>query len=135
MKKCINCKAEIDTKIKICPNCERKQPNYYEKEISIFLILLIIVSFILIGILESQNSGGSENKCYISIEEFNEIKTGMTYEEVKNIVGCDGTVNSETELMGSKMTIYSWYGKDGISNANINIQDDKLINKTQIGLK
>ncbi len=135
MKKCINCKAEMDTKIKICPNCGKKQSNYYEKEISIFLILLISVCFILIGISEIQNNGDSENKCYISMEEFNEIKTGMTYEEVKNIVGCDGTVYSETELIGSKMTIYSWYGKDGISNANVTIQDDKLINKTQIGLK
>ena len=59
----------------------------------------------------------------------------MTYDQVKEIIGCDGTVNSETEVSNIKMTIYSWYGKDNISNANVTVQNGKIISKAQIGLK
>lgn len=132
MKKCKYCKSEIDAKAKICPQCHKSQSNKLLKALRIVLgIILIVVG---ISVLVNNTSEENENKCYITLEEFNKIENGMTYDQVKDIVGCEGTVNSDTEIMGSKMTIYSWYGKDGISNANVNIQDNKLINKTQIGL-
>lgn len=131
MKKCKYCKTEIDKKAKICPNCRKSQSSFI-KILGIALGLFIII----IGI--AALSGGSDednNKCYITLDEFNKIQSGMSYNQVKEIVGCEGTVVSESEYMGTKMTIYSWYGKDGISNANVNIQNDKLLNKTQVGLK
>lgn len=131
MKKCRYCKTEIDSKAKICPQCHKKQSNPLVRYLGLAIIIVgIIAIFSSVG--GSSDEDGS--KCYITLEEFNRIENGMTYEEVKEIVGCDGTVNSDTEVMGTKMTIYSWYGKDGISNANVNIQNNKLINKTQIGL-
>ena len=134
MKKCKYCQSEIDSKAKICPQCRKKQTNPIISALRVFLGIIII--FIGIAVITSAgNDSEKEEKCYITLEEFNKIQNGMTYDQVKEIVGCDGTVNSESEVMGSKMTIYSWYGKDGISNANVNIQDNKLINKTQIGLK
>ena len=132
MKKCKYCQTEINSKAKICPHCHKKQTNPAIRVIGIIIIIIGIIA-IVSGMGDTDSS--KEDKCYITLAEFNEIKNGMTYEQVKDIVGCDGTVNSDTEVMGSKMTIYSWYGKDGISNANVNIQNGKLINKTQIGLK
>ena len=135
MKKCKYCQSEIDSKAKICPQCQKKQSNPIVTAIRLFIG--IIITFIGIGMLVSDigSTEPKEEKCYITLEEFNKIQNGMTYDQVKEIVGCEGTINSESEVMGSKMTIYSWYGKDGISNANVNIQDNKLINKTQIGLE
>ena len=136
MKKCKYCQTEIDKKAKICPQCHKSQANPLISALRIFLGIIIV--FIGIGVIANIGGGTEdkdEDKCYITLDEFNKIENGMTYDQVKEIVGCDGTVNSDTEVMGSKMTIYSWYGKDGISNANVNIQDNKLINKTQIGLK
>ena len=132
MKKCKYCQTEINSKAKICPQCHKKQTNPAIRVIGIIIIIIGIIA-IVSGMGDTDSS--KEDKCYITLAEFNEIKNGMTYEQVKDIVGCDGTVNSDTEVMGSKMTIYSWYGKDGISNANVSIQNGKLINKTQIGLK
>lgn len=132
MKKCKYCQTEINSKAKICPQCHKNQTNPAIRVIGIIIIIIGIIA-IVSGMGDTDSS--KEDKCYITLAEFNEIKNGMTYEQVKDIVGCDGTVNSDTEVMGSKMTIYSWYGKDGISNANVNIQNGKLINKTQIGLK
>lgn len=133
MKKCKYCKSEIDKKAKICPNCRKKQSN------SLIRILCIIIGIIVICVgissLSNDVKDNNEDKCYISLEEFNKIETGMSYDDVKNIVGCEGTLNSETEVLDTKMAIYSWYGKDGISNANVSVQNNKVISKAQIGLK
>jgi len=132
MKKCRYCQTEIDIKAKICPQCRKNQTNPVFRTIGIIMIIIGIMA--LVSSL-SDLGNADENECYITLAEFNEIQSGMTYDQVKEIVGCDGTVNSDTEVMGSKMTIYSWYGENGISNANVNIQNGKLINKTQIGLR
>lgn len=132
MKKCKYCKSEIDEQAKICPNCRKKQKSSAGR-----IILGIIIAFLGIGVLAniSGNNENQDNKCYITLEKFNKIENGMTYDQVKDIIGCDGTVNSETEVSNIKMTIYSWYGKDNISNANVTVQNGKIISKAQIGLK
>lgn len=135
MKRCRYCQTEIDKKAKICPQCRKNQSGPLASVFRAFFGVIIVLIGISVIINAVSNVGEDKDKCYISLDEFNRIKNGMSYDQVKEIVGCEGTVNSDTEIMGSKMTIYSWYGKDGISNANINIQDGKLINKTQIGLK
>ena len=132
MKKCRYCKSEIDSKAKICPQCGKSQKNPVAKALGVILGIIIIIAGL--SALAS-DLGGDEDKCYITLDEFNKIENGMTYEQVKEIVGCDGTVNSDTEVYGTKMTIYSWYGKNGIANANVTIENGVLVNKTQIGLE
>lgn len=147
LKNCKYCQSEIDINAKVCPVCKRSLKGRLSKTIFEVFLGIVIVSIPImyfIGRARSNNGYGSygsssgsssySSSCYITMSEFNKIKTGMSYSEVKDIVGCSGTVVSETEVMGSKMTIYSWYGSDGVSNANVNINDGKVINKTQIGL-
>lgn len=71
---------------------------------------------------------------YITMAEFNAIESGMSYAEVVEIVGCEGTLMSSVDLMGINTSIYCWYGKDGISNANVTFQGDAVMGKAQIGL-
>lgn len=71
---------------------------------------------------------------YITMDEFNAIESGMSYNEVVEIVGCEGTLMSSVDLMGINTSIYCWYGKDKISNANVTFQDDAVMGKAQIGL-
>ena len=75
----------------------------------------------------------------ISLEEFNKIETGMTYEEVCNIVGGEGTLGSSVDIgVGEeyKSEIYQWTGDGSIgANANVTFQGGKVISKAQIGLK
>jgi hypothetical protein len=79
-----------------------------------------------------------ENKPTISKAEFDAIKTGMTYEEVVEIIGSEGEVMSETGEEGTDLhtIIYSWDGEGEIgANANFTFQGGKLQNKAQFGLK
>ena len=78
-----------------------------------------------------------KNDPKISLDEFNQIQTGMTYQQVVDIIGSEGTVLSETDIGGAeyKTTIYTWEGFGSFgANANITIQGGKVVSKAQFGL-
>lgn len=72
----------------------------------------------------------------LNLEKFNKIETGMTYKQVVEIIGEEGTVLSEAEIANIKTVIYSWYGEGNIgANANVTFQNGKVTAKAQFGLK
>ncbi|WP_242224565.1 DUF3862 domain-containing protein [Bacillus cereus group sp. BfR-BA-01380] len=80
----------------------------------------------------------AKNKPGVSKAEFDQIQNGMSYEEVKNIIGSDGEVLSETGQKGDQFhtIMYKWDGEKGLgANANFTFQEEKLANKSQFGLK
>lgn len=115
----------------------------------------VIIVVIIVAIATSQGTGTNNvqqtsantdnsnatntNDAKISLEEFNQIETGMSYEEVVEIVGGEGTVLSESDITGDgqyKTTIYSWDGNGMLgANANVTFQGDKVISKAQFGLE
>ncbi|SIT08062.1 DUF3862 domain-containing protein [Kroppenstedtia eburnea] len=66
--------------------------------------------------------------------EYDQIKNGMSYQEVVNIIGFEGEENSQNEIGGTKTIMYTWMNPDG-SNMNAMFQNDKLVQKAQFGLK
>lgn len=78
---------------------------------------------------------GSDAK--ITIQKFNKIKNGMTYEEVQKIVGGKGSIDSETGKKGQPdhTVMISYEGTSIGANAIFTFQGEKLINKSQAGLK
>jgi hypothetical protein len=81
-----------------------------------------------------------ENDPGISKEEFDKIQAGMTYEEVVEIIGGEGELNSESGSKGDQYytAMYTWNGESGFgANANATFQGNpaKLQNKSQFGLE
>ncbi|WP_346906076.1 DUF3862 domain-containing protein [Faecalicatena orotica] len=71
----------------------------------------------------------------ITLDIFNQITTGMTYEEVKNLIGSDGTLTTDTNIGGVQSTMYMWKAADGIGIASIMFQNDAVVSASQTGLK
>jgi hypothetical protein len=71
----------------------------------------------------------------VTAASFAKIKTGMRYEQVVEILGQDGEVLSESEFGSTKTVMYQWKGEGFGANMNAMFQNDKLINKSQFGLK
>lgn len=78
------------------------------------------------------------NSPTMSMAEFNAIQSGMTYEQVVQIVGGPGTKMSESGSPGQQYytVMYMWEGDGGLgANANCMFQGGALMNKAQFGLE
>lgn len=74
----------------------------------------------------------------ITLEEFNQIKNDMTYQEVADIVGSSGELISESgdDASDYYTQMRSWDGEGSLgANANVMFQDGKVVSKSQFGLQ
>lgn len=140
-KKCKFCQSEIDAKAKVCPVCKRGLKKSHGCLFGIMIFFIIVFSTIAISLNMNNNiqksiSGVDDSSEYITLEEYNKIDTGMTYEQVTEIVGSEGTVSSQVESSGYKIIIVTWYG-NGVagSNANVTFTNNSVTAKAQVGLQ
>lgn len=81
----------------------------------------------------------SMNLPNMSMDEFEQIKTGMTYKQVTEIVGSTGEIVVETGNPGDKFytVTYQYNGEGrmwGNANAQLMFQGGRLTTKTQSGI-
>ncbi|SHH37497.1 DUF3862 domain-containing protein [Desulforamulus hydrothermalis] len=106
---------------------------------AIATILLLVIMIVNPGndTVTSSNTP-SANKPTISKEEFDQLKSGMSYEEATAIIGGPGVVISESGNPGDQLhtVMYQYEGEGDLgANANLLFQGNKLQNKAQFGLK
>ena len=85
------------------------------------------------------NAVSQDNPPTISLEEFEQIQTGMSYQEVFDLVGSRGELLSEVDLgLGNEYytAIYSWDGEGALgANASVTFQGGYVTSKAQAGLE
>lgn len=139
-KKCRYCQSDIPKKAKFCPHCRKNQMN------PVIGLVIMLTAFIFLGVCIYLSSKmftpsivetvqPSNNESYITLEQFNSVKIGMTYDDVVILFGCEGELASESDFMGLKTSIYSWYGSNIGANAQLTFQNGELMSKSQFGLK
>lgn len=139
-KKCKFCQADIPRKAKVCPNCKRPLKSH-GCLMSILIFIIIACGGIAFTLnmdrgIQKNISGASNDSEYITMDEFNQIETGMSYDEVKQIIGSSGEVSSEVESNGIRIVIITWYGNGTAgSNANVTFTNNEVTAKAQVGLK
>lgn len=94
-----------------------------------------LITFVDGKVANKAQAGVDNDAATITAEMYDKIETGMTIDEVVNIIGGEGALASESEVGGLNAQVYTWYGKDGISNANITFSNGKVQSKAQIGLE
>lgn len=124
--------------------------NSIQEEVADYDILIYyrdindnILLTILNGSVAYDAFDGSEPVVYneptISLAEFDQITTGMSYDEVVKIVGGPGQILSQTDLgFGSEYAsvMYMWEGEGMVgANANVMFQGGEVISKSQFGLE
>lgn len=77
-----------------------------------------------------------KNDAKITLEEYNKIENGMSYDEVVSIVGSPGTENVSSGSGSYTIKMYSWEGNGMIgSNANVTFTNGSVSGKAQFGLE
>lgn len=72
----------------------------------------------------------------ISLAMYEQIDTGMRYEDVIALIGAKPSSESTMDLMGATTVMCSWWGEGDIgANAMIYFQDGVVSSKSQAGLK
>jgi uncharacterized protein DUF3862 len=71
----------------------------------------------------------------ITLEGYNQIKTGMSYTEVVRILGEPGIETARSDVAGYTTVSYQWKVKQGPGNMILMFQNNKLITKAQAMLK
>ncbi len=71
----------------------------------------------------------------ITLAKYNQIKTGMSYEQVVEIIGFDGVEQSRNQIMDITTVMYDWRNDNRISGMNAIFQNKKLTQKSQFALK
>lgn len=84
---------------------------------------------------KSQFGVSEQSDVTVSAAQYDKIETGMTYDEVKEILGGDGQSLSETEIAGQTAEMYSWSGSSLGSNCTISFGNGKVTAKSQVGLQ
>ncbi len=100
--------------------------------------LILVICFMILSLFLAGCDGASPKK--ITMEKFNKIQDGMSYQQVSEIVGDPGKLGASTTMpavpgvMGAiESKIYMWQNPDG-SNMNVQFQNNKVIGKAQAGL-
>ena len=137
---CKTCGGTISKNAGVCPHCGAHEPTWSQNKKKVFLtciFLIIFISLVVILISVLGDNGVASEK--ITLSEFNQIRTGMSYNQVCEIIGGKGELMSSVDLdIGYEYAtqIYTWWGNgyEG-SNANITFQGGKVVAKAQIGLE
>lgn len=88
------------------------------------------------GNVVNKSSGGSAlgTEKTVTLAQFNRVETGMTYEQVKEIFGFDGSLFTESSNDYVDIKMYMWSGDAAGSSASVTFQDGKVAYKYQYGL-
>ncbi|MHB8061263.1 MAG: hypothetical protein ACYDG2_01310 [Ruminiclostridium sp.] len=144
LSNCKVCKAEIATSAKTCPQCgaKNKKPFYKKWWLWGIVIIAIIIAANLGGNTDNSVPTGADTTQKLTLEKYNKIENGMTYEDVIKIIGFEISPEVETGEKGTDLytVSYRYMGNDQVTgtlgaNASFMFQGGKLNTKAQLGLK
>ena len=84
---------------------------------------------------DTQTTSENSEDVKVTLEQYNKIEDGMTYDEVVSIFGGKETSSSESEVAGIKSQIMTWNGNGNFSVVSIGFTDGKVSSKSQTGLE
>lgn len=115
--------------------CVQAKDTEYGEYLDDFMFMVNGIAFSDGG--SGASTGASAGDSGVTMENFNKINTGMTYEQVCAIFGKEGVLMSEVDIgiAAYKTAIYTWTDSTGIANASITFQGGKVYMKSQFGLR
>lgn len=145
---CYNCRIKRDLEKRNTSSSERQRKKRRKKKKRILLailLLLLIAAAVFAGIFffrKSQEKKAKEKqaivtdnrKNLITPEAYVQIKSGMSLDEVKEIIGSDGSLLTRTTNETDTTERYQWITKGGEGTVLLNFSNEKLTSISQTGI-
>ncbi len=80
-------------------------------------------------------SGAQAAPTNIKLTNYQAIQSGMSYDQVANVLGSPGQELSASEVGGVHSRALVWSTPDGFGNITALFQNDRLITKANVGLR
>ncbi len=95
---------------------------------------ILLAGLLVIGLIIGRLSAPSQG--FITIQEYSQIREGMVYDRVEEIIGGWGELINRTEINDNTISVYVWYENETSNNyATITFENERVINKVQSGLE
>jgi hypothetical protein len=88
---------------------------------------------VVVGKAEMGLGGGDDVK--VTYDQYQQVATGMSYDEVCAVFGGKGELVSQSSLLGITDDLYMWSGTDLGANCTITFQDGAVTSMSQYGLE
>lgn len=99
-------------------------------------LMLILTISLIVGDTEKVDTNITyEDNPTISKNEYTQVKNGMSYTDVKNIVGGEGEVFAEMSVNDTEMFSVKYIGDNDEGSASVSFTNGKVTLKTESGLK
>lgn len=98
-------------------------------------VKILFVAFAVTALLSGCSSSSLTPDQYITLNEYNQIQMGMSYDTVCSIIGGYGTITYESQAGNLSFRGLRWQGNGNpYSYASIVFQNGKVSSKSQYGL-
>ena len=138
-----------------CPRCGAKVPEKDNAQsvtniitfFSVFVVGLLCVALVLMVLKDDSPTHSYDEPVYdeyevsisdalITMQEFQSLQTGMSYERCVQIINGYGQKTSEMSIGDITTTTYSWEGYGSIgASATLTFSNNQLYSKVQYGLR
>lgn len=145
---CYNCKIKRDLEKRRTSNSSKRQNQKKKKKLILSLSLLLFLLFIVVAVLffyqkykadktakENKSVITTTRKNLIETKDYNDIKLGMSQEEILDIIGTDGSLLTKTSMDSAVLERYQWITPDNSGTVLLTFLDSKLISLSQTGIK
>ena len=110
--------------------------------VAVVVLVVLALPFLLRGGKEGVNPKEAASSPVVTLDEYNRVKEGMTYEEVVRIIGVEGKLTTEHnskqtvfgQQFGSQLRNYRWEN-DPMSFVSLGFTDGKVRSKFMHGLE
>lgn len=154
-RKCPFCAEWIRPEAKVCKHCHKDVPPVEAsttpaagmspilKGVLVFAALFFgLIVYVMLTADTGPSSTPSasipslpfQSEPTVTMDEFNRLQTGMSYQQAVQIIGAPGEEMSRSDIAGITTVMYGWKNIDA-SNMNAMFQNGGLVQKAQFGLK
>jgi hypothetical protein len=117
-------------------NIIRRDPTLGRDAIIGSIIIVLALGFGIVTFPVHEPTAVPTPVCTITLNSFQSLGMGTSYEDAVRILGCKGDEVSRTDIAGlGNSAIYTWHEpKTTFPSVTVMFSNDKLISKSQFGL-